>query len=133
MKKSKFPTIFACLAGIFSAFSTALAQGYMPPPRTSLFFTQKEAREAEKLARQSAPAGQGEIQLGAVIYYAPDDWAFWLQNEKWTPNTLREDLQVLEVTADEVRLVWRGGGGSQEVTLRPYQSFKMPAKKYTKR
>jgi len=114
-------------------FLPAHAQGYVPPPEASLFFTPQEAREAERLARQSAPAGQGEIQLGAVIYYGPNDWAFWLQNEKWTPTTLREDMQVLEVNADEVRLVWRGGGGSQEVTLRPYQSFKVPAKKYTKR
>ncbi len=103
------------------------------PPQTSLFFTRDEAREADMLARRNAPAGQGDIQLGAVIYYGPDDWTFWLRNEKWTPDTLRDDFQVLEVTADMVRLLWRSDEGMQEVTLRPFQTFRASAKQLTGR
>ncbi len=75
----------------------------------------------------AAPVGRGDIHLGAVIYYAPNDWTLWLQGEKWTPETSREDLRVLAVTVDEVRLSWQGEDDAppREIILRPNQSYQI--------
>jgi hypothetical protein len=100
------------------------------PVPISLFFTAQESREAEKLAAKVAPAGQGDISLGAILYYAPDDWAIWVQGERWTPQTARPDLQVLGVGADEVRLLWRGDGDKGQIAeriiiLHPHQTYQI--------
>jgi hypothetical protein len=96
-------------------------------PEASLFFTPQEAHDAEALAQRLAPAGQGDIHLGAVLYYGPHDWTLWLQGEKWTPETSRDNVQILDVTENNVRLLWRGEDGSDkaEITLKPNQSYQI--------
>jgi hypothetical protein len=108
-------------------FSPAFAEDGNGAPQASLFFTPQEAHEAEVLAQRLAPAGVGDIRLGAVMYYGPDDWTLWLQGEKWTPETSRDDLRVLEVTEDAVRLWWRNEDDAteHEITLRPNESFQI--------
>jgi hypothetical protein len=56
---------------------------------------------------------------GSVIITAHD--------QKWTPGTSRDDLRVLEVTANEVRFLLQGAGDAtpQEITLRPNQSYQI--------
>jgi hypothetical protein len=95
-------------------------------PTASLFLTPQELYEAEMLARKLPPAPEGDIHLGAVLYYSPDDWTLWLQGEKWTPETVRGDLRVLEVTEDGVRLMWRDDKRQEhEITLKPNQSYQI--------
>ena len=100
------------------------------PPATSLFLSPQETREAESQAEKSMPAGQGDIRLGAILYYAPHDWIIWLRGERWTPQTSRQDLSVRAVSADEVRLRWRGDGDKgavieKEITLTPNQTYQI--------
>ena len=85
------------------------------PPTISLFLTPQESREAATQAAKSAPAGQGDISLGAILFFAPNDWTLWLQGERWTPETSRQNLRIISVTADEVRLRWRGDGDKGDV------------------
>lgn len=96
-------------------------------PQSSLFFTSREAHDAEMMALRLVPSGKGDIRLGAVLYYGADDWVLWLQGEKWTPKTAHEDIQVLAVTEDHVRLLWRKNKDRKpvEVTLRPHQSYRL--------
>lgn len=95
-------------------------------PQTSLFFTPEQTRQAESKARQNAPAGSADIHLGAVFSYGPDDWTLWLQGEKWTPQTRRDDLRVDSVSAEHVRIVWRDENDAEHmITLQPNQSYQM--------
>jgi hypothetical protein len=96
-------------------------------PRNSLFFTMQEISQADMSAHKTPPEHEGDIHLGAIVYYGPDDWSLWLQGEKWVPGMEHTDLRVLEVTADHVQLLWRGenGAAQQEFTLKPNESFEI--------
>ncbi|MFA5041240.1 MAG: hypothetical protein WC464_06380 [Bdellovibrionales bacterium] len=96
-------------------------------PQVSLFLTPQETFEASMLARRLPPERKGEIHLGAVLYYGQDDWTLWLQGQKWTPETIRSDIRILEVTANDVRLSIREEHGTDEkiITLKPNQSFEI--------
>lgn len=117
---------FAAIAALLICFPASAAEE-IAPPQASLFFTPQEAHEAEMLAQKLTPAGQGDIHLGAVMYYGPHDWTLWLQGEKWTPETTRNNLHVLNVTANDVRLSWQDESNSavHEITLRPNQAYQI--------
>ena len=95
-------------------------------PQTSLFFTPDETRLAEALAEKNAP-DVADIRLGAVMYYGPHDWTLWLQGIKWTPSTSRDDLKILYVAPNEVRLSWRGDDGKapRQIVLRPNEAYEI--------
>ena len=100
------------------------------PPTTSLFLSPQDVSEADRQAEQSTPAGQGDITLGAIMYYAPHDWTIWLRGERWTPQTSRQDLSVRAVSADEVRLSWRSDGDQatvieKNITLTTNQTYQI--------
>ncbi len=118
-------TITVCLFAVF-LLSPALAQA-ASPPRASLFLTPQEEHEAAALARRLAPSGKGNIHLGAILYYGANDWTLWLQGEKWTPETSREDIEVLDVSEDRVRVLWNNPENKKqvEVVLRPNQSYQI--------
>jgi hypothetical protein len=113
------------LMAILFAFP-AFAQGEELPPR-SLFLTPQEVHEARARAQMALPAGKGDIHLGAVLYFGPHDWTVWLQGEKWTPETVREDLEILEVMPTEVRVSWRNPEAPEplELALKPNQSYRI--------
>lgn len=96
-------------------------------PKTSLFFSPSDAHEAEMMAQRLAPAGKGDIRLGAILYYGPDDWSVWLQNERWTPQTTREDIQILSVDPNEIRITWHSVDHPTpiEITLKPNQAYEI--------
>jgi hypothetical protein len=107
-----------CFAGAAHAAET----------RTSLFFTADEAQKIETLAAQqsSSTAAAGDVQLGAVFYYGPDDWVLWLQGRKWTPESHSDDVRVLDVTPDAVRLsINSASGAPQDVRLKPHQTYRL--------
>ncbi len=102
------------------------AENNAPPP-ASLFFTPSETHEAERLAAHEAPTGAGDIRLGAIMYYGPQDWSLWLQGEKWTPETSRDDLHILQVSPNDVHLSWRDDekGETHLITLHPNESYQI--------
>jgi hypothetical protein len=120
MKKMMMGLLFCCMT------QTAYAED-VPVP--SLFFTSEETRQVEALAvtanhPETAP---GDIQLGAVFYYAPDNWVLWMQGKKFTPQTHRSDIDIVSVTPDEVRFNYRPelGDSPRDITLKPHQVFQL--------
>jgi hypothetical protein len=65
------------------------------------------------------------IHLSAIVYHAPDDWRVWLNGQSYTPAAQPRAIEILEVTADAVRLTWRGGSEQRppQVELQPNPSY----------
>ena len=65
------------------------------------------------------------IHLSAIVYHAPDDWRVWLNGRGYTPAARPRAIEIPEVTADAVRLTWRGGAQERprQVELQPNQSY----------
>jgi hypothetical protein len=98
-------------------------------PTTSIFFTPEETQTIQTLESQdktNAP-NNAQINLGAIMYYGEGDWAVWLQGERWTPTTHHDDLRIISVTANEVKLSYTptAGAVAQEVTLHPHQTYQI--------
>lgn len=96
-------------------------------PPASLFFTHDEMRKLAEQASRRAAGNANDIRLGAVFYYGPDDWVLWLQGQRWTPETRRDDVRVLSVMPGEVHLDIGGASGliAHDVVLKPYQSYRL--------
>lgn len=94
---------------------------------SSLFFT---PAEIQKIETPGAPAVEppADIHLGAVLYYKHDNWSIWLDGIRWTPQTRRADLQIIEVRPDRVTLQLLHET-SQPITLRPHQTWQASSKK----
>lgn len=108
-----------CLATIAA---TAAASDQAASP----FFTAEQLRRIGAAAPPALGAPSPDlIHLGAVLYYGPDNWALWLQGERWTPETDRPDLHILAVTPEQVRLSLTplDDGPALDITLRPHQSY----------
>ena len=75
--------------------------------------------------RAPAAAPPAVIHLSAIVYHAPDDWRVWLNGQSYTPAAQPRAIEILEVTADAVRLTWRGGPEQRppQVELQPNQSY----------
>ncbi|MDD3030177.1 MAG: hypothetical protein PHS57_07870 [Alphaproteobacteria bacterium] len=116
--------MFQILMGLLVFSSPAWADEALP--RTSLFLSAQDAHKANVLAREKLPPGQGNIALGAVLYYAVDDWVLWLRGEKWTPQTTREDLRILKVSSERVRIAWLDDDQNEHIfTLMPNQAYQI--------
>jgi len=117
-------TVFVWL---IAAALPALAQEQTP----SLFFTDGELARIEEAVR-ALPASKRMhakhlLHLGSIVYVGPENWVVWLQGDKWTPETDRPNMHIVEVTANEVllSLVPRRDEPPQTVTLRPHQSYNL--------
>lgn len=117
-------------------FTYLLAFCLLAPPcyamtPSSLFFTEDEMRQIEEHVQKKphvfAPIGKHQLHLGTILFYGPSNWSIWLQNEKWTPETSKPHLRVIEVTADYVKLrvIPFDGQAPIEATLRPHQSLNL--------
>lgn len=117
--------LFALLALLI--FSGAASADEETLPQTSLFFTPEETYQVDRLAQQSQAPGEGDLNLGAVFFYAPNDWVLWLRGEKWTPQTRRDDIRIKEVSAGNVRLTWQAedGSGPRDITLAPNETYQI--------
>ncbi len=106
------------------AFATEMPVG-------SLFFTPSEIEKIETPDGHKASVlpPPSDIHLGAVLYYAPDQWVVWLDGERWTPETRRDDLQITEVRPRQVQLRVRANGlgpaAAHDVVLKPYQTYRL--------
>ncbi len=122
--------LLTAVAGIGTT-NVSYAQNPEAPPTVSLFLTPEEYKEAEILAQRIQPAGKGDVHLGAILYFGKDDWSVWLQGEKHTPETARDDIRILKVTPQNVTLSVSPDDGSTpiDVTLAPNQSYRISTKK----
>lgn len=99
------------------------------PP--SLFFSNEEmvriGAEVQKKPHLFSALGKHQLHLGSILYYGPNAWTVWLQGEKWTPETSRPNLTILEVSATTVhlRVTPFGEQTSYEVTLLAHQSLNL--------
>lgn len=114
--------VFCCWLGGHAAMAAGLSN-------QSLFFTANEIGKIETIANHAtlSATDNGDLRLGAVFYYNPGDWTLWLQGQKITPATHRDDIQVLEVAPDYVRLRLAAASGlaAHEIILKPYQSYRL--------
>lgn len=100
-----------------------------PPEAPSLFFTEEEIKaiEAEIAARPQDffQKNQKRIHLDSLLYYGPDQWTLWLESEKWTPQTQKDGIQILEVAPQTVRLriTMPLLKTPRDILLHPHQSF----------
>ena len=119
---NKFVILVACLMATSAQAEEVLT--------ASLFFSPEQIQKIEmQSAKNTKPivTTNEDIHLGAVFYYAPDDWVLWLQGERWTPATERQDIHVDEVTPDHVVLSVSPGAGQpqRDVVLKPYQTYQL--------
>lgn len=74
----------------------------------SLFFTEEETAAIEEdLARHAQDfraRDAGLLSLESVVFYAPDRWTLWIDGEKWTPETRKEGLEIVDVAPDQAQL-----------------------------
>ena len=113
------------LAGMFLLFAFPASAETVPAlPSSSLFFTVDETAAIDALARKAGASS--DIHLGAVLYYGPDDWTVWLQNERWTPATSHNDLRIVKVAPGAVDLIWTPATdpAPHAISLQPYQTFR---------
>lgn len=104
-------------------------------PQQSLFFTEEESRAIRELtatAKTERRTTNG-IHLGAVIYYGPEDWTLWLQNQRWTPETDRPDMHIVSVEPNRVHVSWARSANEtpRDIVLRPYQTYQIGSGRIT--
>ncbi len=80
---------------------------------------------ARPVARSQPSLVTRVIHLSAIVYHAPDDWQVWLNGRRFTPTAPAGPIEIVEVTAASVALIWRSGPGARPVRIRlqPNQSF----------
>jgi hypothetical protein len=116
------------IAGYFSLLCVAVPASSAAAETISLFFNEKEiAAIEEELRKPPEPEDEDVLTLGAVLYYGPHDWTVWIRDEKWTPETDRPNLRIVEVTPVNVSLsvVAAEGMPPRTIVLRPYQSYRL--------
>lgn len=94
----------------------------------------KKAPEPEK-PRQTeedrAPETSSRIvSLAGLIYSGPQDWTFWLNGRRVTPDKVPEEVQNLYVTKYYIDFSWFDRQTNQlyPIRLRPHQSFHLDTK-----
>jgi hypothetical protein len=108
-----------------------------PADMRSLFFSDDELGRIESENSKAEPEAPSRdpksISLGALLYYAPGRWAVWLQGEKWTPESRRADIKILEVKPGSARLLFtpKDNAVAQEITLSPYQTYHFSSRQIT--
>jgi hypothetical protein len=62
-------------------------------------------KSADKKSQESE---KSYIYLSSIIYFGPDNWVVWVNNQKFTPKTNPKEgeLYLREVENDRVRLLW---------------------------
>ncbi|MDD3287758.1 MAG: hypothetical protein PHX43_01960 [Alphaproteobacteria bacterium] len=122
MAKSFFSAAI-CL-GLLLISSSARSQ-----EERSIFFTDQELSEIDAItaaARMGNPDSAADrVHLGAIIYSGPNNWRVWLQGNIWTPETNNQNVRIIDVTPQQVRisLASPDNGPSKEITLRPHQTY----------
>lgn len=99
--------------------------------KSSLFFKPNEIAQIEHAVRAAQPLLLSQtrhvLHCGSIIYIDEDNWSVWLQGEKWTPETDKPNLHIIEVAENEVRISVQiaGNDGYKEITIKPNQSLNL--------
>ena len=54
----------------------------------------------------SEPPNYPNFHLSSLTYKGPNEWAFWINDKKYTPKKLPPDITVLAISARSVTLAW---------------------------
>ena len=90
-----------------------------PRIQGGIIFTAHEQPFNEVLKRICSMAGLRSTADGNFIHIELDD--------RWTPETQSDDVRVIDVSADDVKLgvALSPGGAQREVVLKPYQTYRL--------
>ena len=98
-------------------------------PESTLFFSDDKAQEIEMLAREivAPQARSAGIHLGAILYFAPNNWTLWLQGEKRLPGSENAGIRIVSVEPNLAHIQWKNAQNAapQDIKLRPHQTFVM--------
>lgn len=78
----------------------------------SLFSSENNKKEAEQPAEESVkpvevlPSDAPNFYLNSIIYFAPDDWVVWMNEEKITPENNNSAVKAVSVSTSSVIFVW---------------------------
>ena len=64
------------------------------------------------------------LTVGALVWTGPGEWVFWVGQERVTPRSPHPLFEVVEVTAQQVRVKWHKTG--EEEILKPGVSVRIP-------
>ena len=116
-----------------------------PSLLSRFLFSQEEIDKLRRalggeFAREPEPQEEGDsvlpsasprvLSLAGLIYSGPEDWMFWLNGTKNTPDAKMEELKHLYVTRHYVDFQWLDVQTNTlfPVRLRPNQSFHLDSK-----
>ena len=92
----------------------------------SIFFSDAEIIEAEKLSNIPDSYNSDTITLKAILFISPDDWSVWIGPHKFTPEFSTDWFKILEVTPDSVAI----SVNNKIITLSPKQSYKISSDEF---
>ncbi|MBV8547967.1 MAG: hypothetical protein JO126_00750 [Alphaproteobacteria bacterium] len=96
-------------------------------PTAPLFYTQDEAQRVDAALAQQGSLSNAILHLDAIMYDTDQNWVFWLNGRRWTPDAVDDRLHVLAVNKDSVQLDVSG----EQITMRPHQTYWLDKKKVT--
>ena len=121
-QRRAFKPVFLVLLVAALALSGTLGWNFINPPPLPAPPALHPV-EKQKPAPSQTAAPPEPLHLDAILYTNPADWTVWLQGAPWTPDTNRPDLHIIAVTPDSVKLSRTTPTDSQEITLRPHQTY----------
>ncbi len=57
------------------------------------------------------------MKLDAVIYNGPNDWTVWINGDAYRPGETKNDITVVDASAQDAHVKWQKGDARQEVFL----------------
>jgi len=103
----------------------------------SLFFTpdqiERIENEVQKNPQLLSTQSQHLLHVESILFFGPDNWVVWIQGEKWTPDTRRDNISINAVLPESVSLslTLQGESVVNDVILAPHQSLDLLTGKIT--
>ena len=85
----------------------------------SLFFPERDTGSQQQAAPDTLA-----LTLGAVVWRSDEEWSFWVNDQRVTPQLPHPLFDVVSVTSREVIIVWHKTGVQE--TLKPGKGVPIP-------